>query len=266
MIRRLNHAVLWVRDAQRSAEFYTTVLGFEAVATMGSQAVFLRADGSTNDHDLGLFTVGNRPQPACAIARSVPPGLAGQHHRGSRSVARQVGRRWVAAGRERPRRQQEPVRGRSRRHRVRSDVGRSEGELAHWTIDRTTRSRCRARSLGSGRYRRSITVTSDAARRATRRRAWRAGTRSHCVATRLAARVDRRATGNPTISRPNNSFGPNVGTGNTAGRCSTLASVAVNSMLVTGFGAVRLTAPQISDVSRWTMAPTSSSIDIQLCH
>ena len=64
MIRRLNHAVLWVRDAQASAEFYTTVLGFEAVATMGSQAVFLRADGSTNDHDLGLFSVGDRPQPA----------------------------------------------------------------------------------------------------------------------------------------------------------------------------------------------------------
>jgi catechol-2,3-dioxygenase len=63
MIRRLNHAVLWVRDAQRSAEFYSTVLGFEAVATMGTQAVFLRADGSTNDHDLGLFTVGDRPQP-----------------------------------------------------------------------------------------------------------------------------------------------------------------------------------------------------------
>jgi catechol-2,3-dioxygenase len=64
MIRRLNHAVLWVRDAMASAEFYTTVLGFEAVATMGSQAVFLRADGSTNDHDLGLFSVGDRPQPA----------------------------------------------------------------------------------------------------------------------------------------------------------------------------------------------------------
>jgi catechol-2,3-dioxygenase len=63
MIRRLNHAVLWVRDAQRSADFYTTVLGFEVVNTMGSQAVFLRADGSTNDHDLGLFTVGDRPQP-----------------------------------------------------------------------------------------------------------------------------------------------------------------------------------------------------------
>ncbi len=63
MIRRLNHAVLWVRDARASAEFYTSVLGFEAVATMGDQAVFLRADGSTNDHDLGLFSVGDRPRP-----------------------------------------------------------------------------------------------------------------------------------------------------------------------------------------------------------
>src|SRR4051794_23401741 len=64
MIARLNHAVLWVRDAQRSAEFYTKVLGFEVVADMGGQAIFLRADGSTNDHDLGLFTVGDRPSPA----------------------------------------------------------------------------------------------------------------------------------------------------------------------------------------------------------
>jgi catechol-2,3-dioxygenase len=64
LIRRLNHAVLWVRDAQASAEFYTTVLGFEVAATMGSQAVFLRADGSTNDHDLGLFSVGDRQRPA----------------------------------------------------------------------------------------------------------------------------------------------------------------------------------------------------------
>jgi catechol-2,3-dioxygenase len=62
MITRLNHAVLWVRDAQRSAEFYTKVLGFEVAAAMGSQAIFLRADGSTNDHDLGLFTVGDRPR------------------------------------------------------------------------------------------------------------------------------------------------------------------------------------------------------------
>jgi catechol-2,3-dioxygenase len=63
MIRRLNHAVLWVRDARASAQFYCDVLGFEPVANMGDQAVFLRADGSTNDHDLGLFSVGNRPLP-----------------------------------------------------------------------------------------------------------------------------------------------------------------------------------------------------------
>ncbi|HSB86929.1 MAG TPA: VOC family protein [Ilumatobacteraceae bacterium] len=64
MIRRLNHAVLWVREARASAEFYQRVLGFEAVGSMGDQAVFLRADGSTNDHDLGLFSVGARPRPA----------------------------------------------------------------------------------------------------------------------------------------------------------------------------------------------------------
>lgn len=61
MIRRLNHAVLYVRDARASAAFYTEVLGFEVAASMGDQAVFLRADGSTNDHDLAVMAVGNRP-------------------------------------------------------------------------------------------------------------------------------------------------------------------------------------------------------------
>jgi catechol-2,3-dioxygenase len=60
-IKRLNHAVLWVRDAQASAAFYRDVLNFEVVAEMGEQAVFLRADGSDNDHDLGLFGVGSQP-------------------------------------------------------------------------------------------------------------------------------------------------------------------------------------------------------------
>jgi len=73
MIRRLNHAVLWVRDAQRSAEFYTKVLGFEVVSAMGAQAVFLRADGSTNDHDLGLFSVG-------PDAPRAPRGSTGLYH------------------------------------------------------------------------------------------------------------------------------------------------------------------------------------------
>jgi catechol-2,3-dioxygenase len=58
-ITRLNHAVLYVRDAARSAAFYTEVLGFRPVMTMPG-AVFLQASGSTNDHDLGLFSVGER--------------------------------------------------------------------------------------------------------------------------------------------------------------------------------------------------------------
>jgi catechol-2,3-dioxygenase len=69
-IRRLNHAVLYVRDAQASAAFYRDVLGFIEVANFDGQAVFLRADGSTNDHDLGLFSVGSRP-----AAPSHSPGL-----------------------------------------------------------------------------------------------------------------------------------------------------------------------------------------------
>jgi catechol-2,3-dioxygenase len=64
-IQRLNHAVLYVRDAQRSAEFYERVLGFRRIPMVEGfdGAVFLRAAGSTNDHDLGLFSVGNQPGP-----------------------------------------------------------------------------------------------------------------------------------------------------------------------------------------------------------
>jgi catechol-2,3-dioxygenase len=64
-VQRLNHAVLYVRDAQQSAEFYQDVLGF--VRLMDSpRAVFMRAPGSTNDHDLGLFSVGATAGPSPA--------------------------------------------------------------------------------------------------------------------------------------------------------------------------------------------------------
>jgi catechol-2,3-dioxygenase len=57
-IKRLNHLVLWVRDAQRSLAFYRDVLGFSIVEAPSPQAVFLRANGSDNHHDLGLFGIG----------------------------------------------------------------------------------------------------------------------------------------------------------------------------------------------------------------
>lgn len=58
-IVRLNHAVLWVANAETSALFYCEVLGFLIIKQMPG-AVFLRAGGSSNDHDLGLFSVGDR--------------------------------------------------------------------------------------------------------------------------------------------------------------------------------------------------------------
>jgi catechol-2,3-dioxygenase len=56
-VQRLNHAVLYVRDVERSVAFYSQVLGFRQVMGM-SGAAFMQAEGSSNDHDLGLFQVG----------------------------------------------------------------------------------------------------------------------------------------------------------------------------------------------------------------
>ena len=65
MIRALNHAVLYVRDAERSARWYEEVLGFRTVMSMPG-AYFVQAPDSTNDHDLGLFSIGEGAQPSPA--------------------------------------------------------------------------------------------------------------------------------------------------------------------------------------------------------
>ena len=57
-IKRLNHAVMYVRNATSAAEFYQRVLGFSVVEQLGDRAYFLRANGSDNHHDLGLFGIG----------------------------------------------------------------------------------------------------------------------------------------------------------------------------------------------------------------
>jgi catechol-2,3-dioxygenase len=56
-VRRLNHAVLYVRDVASSVSFYQETLGFEVAMEIPGRAAFLRAPGSANDHDLGLFGV-----------------------------------------------------------------------------------------------------------------------------------------------------------------------------------------------------------------
>jgi len=65
-VQRLNHAVLYVRDVERSHAFYRDVLGFRAKMEIPGAAVFLQAEGSTNDHDLGLFQIGPQAGPSGA--------------------------------------------------------------------------------------------------------------------------------------------------------------------------------------------------------
>jgi catechol-2,3-dioxygenase len=70
-IHRLNHAVLYVRDVERSREFYENALGFRTLSFMPGRAAFLQAGASTNDHDLGIFQVGPQAAPSTAGHGSV---------------------------------------------------------------------------------------------------------------------------------------------------------------------------------------------------
>jgi catechol-2,3-dioxygenase len=63
-IKRLNHAVLYVRDAARAARFYQDVLGFVVAEQIGDRAYFLRTSaGTDNHHDLGLVGIGDQAPP-----------------------------------------------------------------------------------------------------------------------------------------------------------------------------------------------------------
>ncbi len=65
-VTRLNHAVLYVRDVDVTREFYEQALGFQTLIHSPGQAAFLRAPGSTNDHDLGVFQIGSDAGPSGA--------------------------------------------------------------------------------------------------------------------------------------------------------------------------------------------------------
>ena len=70
-VHRLNHAVLYIRDAERSARFYEEVLGFRRLPVPIPGAVFMQAEGSSNDHDLGLFSIGEAAADSTAGRESV---------------------------------------------------------------------------------------------------------------------------------------------------------------------------------------------------
>lgn len=71
-ITGMNHAVLYVRDARKTAAFYHDVLGFETIieGPPGS-FVFMRAPASENHHDIAFFTIGEKAKASEAGARTV---------------------------------------------------------------------------------------------------------------------------------------------------------------------------------------------------
>ena len=70
---RLNHAVLFVSDLERSATFYEEAFGMIVMAREPrANAAFLRLPRSGNHHDLGLVGVGAQPRP--------PRGALGLYH------------------------------------------------------------------------------------------------------------------------------------------------------------------------------------------
>ncbi len=74
-VRRLNHAVLYVRDLASTVSFYRDTLGFQIRTEVPGRAAFLRAPGSANDHDLGLFEVAG-----AAPAAGGPGSQIGLYH------------------------------------------------------------------------------------------------------------------------------------------------------------------------------------------
>jgi len=71
-ITGMNHAVLYVRDAGRTADFYTETLGFRRIISDESGAyVFMRAPASANHHDIAFFTIGAGAEPSDAGRRTV---------------------------------------------------------------------------------------------------------------------------------------------------------------------------------------------------
>lgn len=75
-VSRLNHAVLYVRDAERTAAFYESTLGFvRVIDDDDNRYQFMRAPGSVNHHDLAFFTVGPDAGPPTAGR-----GTVGMYH------------------------------------------------------------------------------------------------------------------------------------------------------------------------------------------
>jgi catechol 2,3-dioxygenase-like lactoylglutathione lyase family enzyme len=121
-ITRLNHAVLYVSDLNRSADFYRQAFGFEEIGREGPMA-FFRAAGCANHHDLALLGVGPNASPTTA-RRGRPLPLAWEVPAIEDLAAAAATLTELNALHERSRRHQVPLRQRPRRNRVRGHVAR----------------------------------------------------------------------------------------------------------------------------------------------
>ena len=95
-----------------------------------ADAAFLRLPRSGNHHDLGLFGIGKGAAAAAARHRgAVPPRLAGRHDRRARAGPDDPRRAGRLHRRVQPRRDQERLRRRPGRQRVRGHVDAAPGGL-----------------------------------------------------------------------------------------------------------------------------------------
>ena len=96
---RLNHAVLYVRDVARPSPS-TRRASASSRRSSHPGAAFLRASGSTNDHDLGLFEIGAAAaeRGGHVDGRPLPPRLGGRDARelAAPRAARRAWARWSA--------------------------------------------------------------------------------------------------------------------------------------------------------------------------
>lgn len=71
-VNGMNHAVLYVRDARRTAAFYREVLEFvPVIEDPQGRFVFMRGPESPNHHDIAFFTIGPGAGPSEAGRRTV---------------------------------------------------------------------------------------------------------------------------------------------------------------------------------------------------
>ena len=160
-ITRLNHAVLYVRDIERSLAFYCDVLGFRPISMLPDGfhgAAFLQAPGSTNDHDLGLFAIGEQAGASGAGRTTV-----GLYHLAweveTLSDLAELAEKLTAGRRlgrsQRPQHHEEPLRQRPGRHRAGDRLDRARRATSTTprspAAARSSGSTCRPRSSGTAR-------------------------------------------------------------------------------------------------------------------